>query len=176
MARRFGPREVRRRLDASERQAKAVDLFIQGWPYRRIAAELGYGGPSSVKKAIDSAINKAPSRAVAELRIEVEERDRLLLSEIIPAALNKRLALEERLKAVDRVLKLNAELRQLHGLDAPTRTEHTGKDGGPIVFDLSRLTDEQLERLLTGDTSVLGARDPASAEGAGPGGETPEGS
>lgn len=41
---------------------------------------------------------------------------------------------------------------KLLGLDAPTKNELTGRDGGPIV--LTELTDEQLKRLADGEEIV----------------------
>jgi hypothetical protein len=54
----------------------------------------------------------------------------------------------------------------------PTKTEISGKDGGPIVsYDLSKLTDAQLDRLIAGDASALGGGDAVGPEGSGEGGE-----
>jgi len=55
------------------------------------------------------------------------------------------------------------------GLEAATKVEHGGKNGGPIPiasFDLSKLTDVQLDRLLAGDLSVLSGGDAPDAPGA----------
>jgi hypothetical protein len=43
---------------------------------------------------------------------------------------------------------------KLLGLDGPTRSEITGKDGGPIEMasiDLNSLTDDQIKRLAAGE-------------------------
>ncbi len=45
---------------------------------------------------------------------------------------------------------------KLDGLDAPTRNEHTGAEGGPLVINVSSLNDEQLR---------LGADDSSDAPG-----------
>lgn len=46
---------------------------------------------------------------------------------------------------------------KLLGLDGPTRSEITGKDGGPIEIDLNTLTDDQIKRLAVGEdiTAIL---------------------
>jgi|GEM_PF-3675979 len=123
MPQKMSPKVLKKRLEASDKQAKAVDLYLQGWSYRRIAAKLGYSGPSSVKQAIDGAIAKAPSRAVGALREEVDERSRMLLEQLMPMVENPRVSMEERLQAIDRVIKVDKELRALHGLDAPKKME-----------------------------------------------------
>lgn len=74
-----------------------------------------------------------------------------------------------------------AQLRDMNGLRAARRTELTGKNGGPLQFDPSKLNDDEivhLERLLaasaTGDgaeTGEGGDRAPDVAPGAG--GEEP---
>ena len=57
---------------------------------------------------------------------------------------------------------------KISGASAATRTEHTGKDGGPIAhYDMRGITDEQLDRILAGDASPI-----AGASG---GGEEPKG-
>ena len=152
MASRLGKREVARQMKAGERQSRAVDLCMQGWSYRRIAAELGYAGPSGVKKAIEGAIAKVPSRAIDALRVEVDERSRLLLEQLMPVVMNKRTSREDRLQAIDRVIKIDKELRALHGLDAPTS----------VRFDFSKFTDDQLRAIVAGPAG--------SAEVAGGGG------
>lgn len=170
MARRLGRRELRIRLTAGERQARAVELYLQGWTMRRIAAELGYAGPSGVKKALDGAIAKVPSRAVNELRVEIDERSRMMLEQLMPIVTGaKRSSLEERLAAIDRVLKIDKELRALHGVDAParTQTEVSGPDGSPLSVGVG-IHDEllsALSKLAAGGGE--GAKDPEPDAGGG---------
>ena len=137
MGRRLGPKEAAIRLDASARQSKAIDLYLQGWTFRKIAAELGYAGPSGVKKAIDGAIAKVPSRSVEALRVEIHERSRTLLEQLMPLVMNTKAKRADRLEAIDRVIKIDKELRALHGLDAPTS----------IHFDVSGLSEDDLRTI-----------------------------
>lgn len=176
MPKKLSPKVAKEWIAAGEKQASAIRLYLQGWSMRRIAGELGYAGPSGVHKAIRSAIAKVPAPAVNELRTEIEERSRLMLEELWPIVQNARRSVDDRLAAMDRIIRIDKERRAMHGADAPTKTEHTGKDGGPIVtYDLSKLTDEQLDRLIEGDVSALGGGAPRNTEGTGEGGEgTPE--
>lgn len=156
MASRLGPREVKRRLAASDRQGRVVDLFVQGWSYRQIAAELGYAGPSSVKKAIDGAIAKVPSRAVGELRKEIDERSRALLAQLHPIAFGKRTQADVRLAAIDRIIKVDRELRAMHGVDAPSATVHLLSE--VPVKDVRQELLDRLTRLA--EASSAGEGDP----------------
>lgn len=56
----------------------------------------------------------------------------------------------------DNALQALAQLRDMHGFKAPAKTEMTGKNGAPL-FDLSKLTDEQLAALETIATAASGA-------------------
>lgn len=158
MGSKLGPNEVKRRLAASDKQARCAELSSQGWSFRRIAKELGYAGPSGVKKAIEGAIKKAPSKAVEILRAEVEERSRIMLEELMPIVQNRKVAREVRFEAMDRVIKIDKELRALHGLDAPTS----------IRFDLSKMNNDQLRQILgddAGETEGAGSSGAEEATG-----------
>lgn len=47
----------------------------------------------------------------------------------------------------DDALAALAQLRDMHGFKAPAKTELTGKNGAPLAYDLSKLTNEQLAAL-----------------------------
>lgn len=165
MGRRLGKREVARRMTASKRQALAVDYYVQGWSMRRIAAELNYAGPSGVKKAIEGAIAKAPSRAVNELRIELDERSRLLLEQLMPIVVNSRTKREDRFYAIDRVIKIDRELREMYGVDAPAASVQL--TGEISVKDVRQKLLDRLDALAeqTGARAV----DPELVSGGEPG-------
>jgi hypothetical protein len=44
-------------------------------------------------------------------------------------------------------LQAVSQLRDMHGFKAPAKTELTGKNGSPIAYDLSKLTNDQLAAL-----------------------------
>src|SRR5262245_23815956 len=55
---------------------------------------------------------------------------------------------------LDLAMSALADIRKIWGADAPKKAELTGKDGGPIQtsdvpYDLSQLTDEELDQLDT---------------------------
>jgi len=152
--------------------AQAVELAIKGWSYRRIAARVGKG-KSAVAEALHQEFERVRPRPeeVETLRNIQREQLQRQLASWVPRSLrgNKDAALVVA-RFLDRAAKLD-------GLDAPDRAEHTGKDGGPIVtanFDLSRLSDEQIDRLADGDISIVAGASGGSLgspAGAGEGGE-----
>lgn len=158
MGRRLGPKEAVRRLTASERQAKAVELYTEGWTMRVIAEELGYAGASSVKAAIDAAIAKSPSRAVHELRAKVDEELSALRKQLWPVLRRKRLSDEVRCAVTDRLIKINREERALHGLDAPAQSVQLTAE-----LPMKNVRDElldRLSRLVDAESAGKGDREP----------------
>lgn len=181
MPRKLSAKVANTLIKAGERQARAVDLYRQGWSLRKVAAELGYAGPAGAHKAIRSAIQKVPSASVNELRTELEEHARLwnerasAMHEVLEPKWKKGdLEAMAEARALDaEARKRDEHLAKLHGVYAPTKSEVTGKDGAPIIsIDLSKLSDEQLERILAGNIEDFAGIAPGgdlagSANGAG---------
>jgi len=138
----------RRRAATAEHRARALELRVQGLSLRDIAAKLGLSGPQQASNLIDGALKDIPSPHVEAYRTEIDERSRALLAVLHPVATNTRRPLDERLAAMDRIVRIDRELRQLHGLDAPTRTEISGPDGGPVKLDVDP-ADEILGKLAS---------------------------
>ena len=157
-------RTARARVVKSWR-ALALDLRVSGHTVREIAAKVGKA-PSTVHEAIEAELRAIPAAAVAELRdVEGARLDALIRGHITKARRGDA-------EAAHVVISAIRQRSKLFGLEAPVRTEHTGKNGGPIpiaAFDLSKLTDDQLDRLLAGDVSVLAGGDAPDAEGPGEG-------
>ncbi len=66
---------------------------------------------------------------------------------------------------------------KLDGLDAPTKAEHTGKDGGPIMtVDIDTLSEQQLEAFARGGYAALAGASSAGATPPQEGGDGTEGS
>jgi hypothetical protein len=162
MPRRHSPNGQQAAL-ARERERQAIELRRAGATYEQIAAKLpphtnddGSPGKPVTPQAVAKMIKRVLTRtrkltdgdAESVRQLEIERLDAMLLG-----LWSKARAGHE--GAVDRVLKIMQRRAELLGLDAPTKAEvenHiTGKDGGPVrvatVFDLTKLTREQLEAL-----------------------------
>lgn len=125
-----------RRIEAVERARKALELRIRGADFEGIAKALGYADRSGAYRAVKAALDRVPAHDAKELRrINLERLNRLRLKnspgveEADPKALGMELSIQER------------EARYL-GLDAPAKSEHTGKDGGPIDVTLRVVYDD----------------------------------
>jgi hypothetical protein len=69
-------------------------------------------------------------------------------------------------KAGELVIRTEALLANVEGTDAPKHTELTGKNGEPLIpLDMSKLTDEQIERLAAGDSEAVAVGDPEGDPG-----------
>lgn len=160
-------RHVRKRKRSNiEDRLSAWELAGRGYSLRAIARELKLSGPQQAKNLLEKGFEEFYSPVVEQRRAEVETGVR----QLAPVFFRK--ALKGDVEASREWRELMAVIRKLHGTDTPVRQEHTGAGGGPIVFDLSKLTDEQLDRIddqLAGG-NVEGDRDPAAAS-AGEGGE-----
>lgn len=91
---------------------------------------------------------------VEELRAELAKQS--LWSRMDSVATLKPIAIGAD-KDSDRIAAVKV-LNEMHGYNAPIRTEITGKDGGPIQSqgvppDLSSLTDDELARIAAGSRS-----------------------
>ena len=125
-------------IDALQRHRQALELRQAGLQYQDIADRLGYSSKSSAYKAVQSALRRTlqePADAVRQL--ELARLDRMELA-LWPRAL------KGDVQAIDRILRI-CELRaRLLGLNAPTRAQLTGADGGPL----------QVERVVTWDNVI----------------------
>lgn len=137
----------RRRAGTADKRARALELRLQGMSLRRIAPLVGVASPQSVANLIEGALKDIPSPHVDAYRKEIDERSRELLAELVPIVTSKKRKLDDRLAAVDRIVRIDRELRQLHGLDAPVQTvsvtaEVQAKDVHQQLLDrLSRLAE-----------------------------------
>jgi hypothetical protein len=142
-------------LDTAERREYVLKMRRAGATYRDIAAAAvrefgidnlpgGWGeryAHKDVKRELEKLRDQIADDAGAVRTLELERIDRMLLGIWTRAA-------QGDYSAIDRVLKLMKRRADLMGLDAPTRTELTGKDGGPIESVHAGLTDtERAEKL-----------------------------
>lgn len=172
------PRETRRgrkrRKSNVEQRLSAWELAGRGYSLRAIAKELGLSGPQQAKNLVDKGFGEFFSPKVDELRASITEG----FDQLRPVFFKR--ALKGDVEAAREWREQTAALRKLYGVDAPVRTEHTGKDGGPIVIDMSKLSDEQfadldrqLDALVGGSDGDVEGRADSPPSGSGEGGETP---
>jgi len=116
-------------VNAHERQLEALELRKAGAAYAVIAERLGYRSASGAHAAVSAALKRTQQEPADEVRtLEIERLDRMLLA-IWPQVVNGNQG------AIDRALRIMERRAKLQGLDAPAKTEHTGKDGAPL-FDM----------------------------------------
>jgi hypothetical protein len=130
-----------------QRQLQALELRKAGYSYRAIGERLGI---SHVQAYTD--VNAELAR-LTELRKDSTEELRELELERLDVLLKglEPMARVGNPGAVNSYLRVMERRAKLLGLDAPTKQEVTGADGGAIeqhtTLDLSKLTDEQLRAL-----------------------------
>lgn len=108
-----------RRIEATEKQAKALELRKAGWTYEAIASAVGYSGNTGARKAVESALKKTIQEPADEVRrLEIERLDTLLRG-LWDAAIDGKLF------AVDRALRIMERRAALLGLDAPAKQDVT---------------------------------------------------
>lgn len=104
------------RVNALDRQLKALELRKAGASYRAIAAQLGYS-LTGAYKAVDKALTATLSEAAEPLRtLELERLDAMQVA-LWPQARQGNQG------AVDRILRIMERRAKLLGLDAPTQVD-----------------------------------------------------
>lgn len=133
-----------------EKRWQYLDLRKQGLSYYQIAQRFGVSETAvshTVKGALAELIEISKEDAEEVRQLELERLD-----EMLQGIWNR--ATTGDVAAVDRVVKLMERRAKYSGLDAPTRGEITGKDGGPI-----EITDPR--ELLIGKLAELASKQPA---------------
>lgn len=152
-----------RRIAATERQADALKLRIQGVDFRTIADKLGYRGPSGAYGAVDAALKKTLSEPAAELRqLELLRLDMLLMA-VWPQAVTGQMG------AVDRVLRIMQRRAALLGLDEPSKftiDDIQGIASHVVEVIHAEVEDEAVQqRIFTALGFLDAARNPSSGVG-----------
>lgn len=115
-----------RAIDVKERTRKALELRKAGASYDQIAEKLGYADGSNVRRAVMGAIEEITEEPAKEvLKLELSRLDAMLLG-LYQKAKSGDAA------AVDRVIRIMDRRAKYLGLDAPEKSELTGKDGAPL--------------------------------------------
>jgi DNA-binding transcriptional MerR regulator len=130
------------------RAAEAVRLRAAGFTLQQIAQKIGHADKSSVSRLIKRELAATPVEDIDTLRtLEHEKLARLerKLNQILESADSET---REKLDAIGKAIALSGARRKLFGLDAPLRTEVTGKNGGPIELDELAAAEDRVERRL----------------------------
>lgn len=120
--------QVDRRLTATARQARCLELRRRGLSYREIARRCEYRGPSGAHKAVTSALSKTLRECSEDVRqLELERLDAML------AGLWDK-ATRGDVRSVSAVLRVMDRRAKLLGLDQPTRLAVTEAEDQTIVL------------------------------------------
>ena len=124
-------------VKAYERQKEALSLRLVGLSYDAIAERLEFANRSGAFRAVQAALKKTLQDPADELRtLELERLDSMLLPMMAQAKKGNQ-------GAVDRVLRIMERRAKLLGLDAPTKQEITGSDGGPVVIAIGGIDPDE---------------------------------
>ena len=115
-----------RRIEAVQRQQRALELRMAGRTWQEIADNLGYTNHTGAIAAVKTALAKTLEEPAAHYRALTLER----LSKIIQV--HWPLMLQADPTSTRLCLQAIKDTRELLGLDSPTKYEHSGPDGGPI--------------------------------------------
>lgn len=118
-----------RRLAAAEKRRKAVELRLQGLSYQKIADELGFKGEGPARKTVEVALAETRS-LTGEAAEEIVAMELQRLDIMFKGLWLAMQAGDPR--SIEAGIKVQGRRAKLLGLDAPSKHELTGKNGGPI--------------------------------------------
>lgn len=112
---------------ASGRRIDAVSLRLAGMTYAQIAEHAGYSHASAARQSVLRALEKVEAEQVADLRMLENARLDRMLAAVWPTVVARaeEVLLEDRLRAVDRALRISERRARLNGLDAPVQVALT---------------------------------------------------
>lgn len=132
--------------EIAERRARAFELRKDGWPYRRIATELGVGVATAhddVRAAMEDLL---PIEVIEQVReMEADRLDHLMVLAMNVVA-DDAADYDTRLKAIDKVLAVQQRRAKLLGLDAPERLEVGATVTITAPSQIADLRDDLAER------------------------------
>jgi AcrR family transcriptional regulator len=151
----FGPNAPHAAARAA-RCAAALELRRKRWSFDQIGAELGVTAGAAFRYFREEMARLASvtHETATELRqletATLDEAEKALLERIRNPAVDRFGEVEPVSGHVAALVRVQERRAKLLGLDAPTKLEHSGPDGGPIqvaAVDLSRLSDGELQAL-----------------------------
>ncbi|MGA7121197.1 MAG: hypothetical protein WBY94_13920 [Polyangiaceae bacterium] len=147
-----------------EQRRSALELRKRGLTYPQNAKAMGLA-LSNAPKAVQQAIADIPKELAEDVRLlELERLDRMLAGMWPKAVAGDPKAVAAAVKIMDRRAKYL-------GIDAPVRTELTGKDGGPI--ETKSGYDDLLTKLARIASDAAKVPEPADGAETGPTDGTP---
>lgn len=111
-----------RRINAVEKQRRALELRMAGRTWQEIADTVGYANHSGAIHAVSTALSKTLEAPASRYRALTLERLTKVLQVHWPTMLQGDMA------AGRMVLQTIGDIRKLLGLDAPVQVEHAGGD------------------------------------------------
>lgn len=127
-----------------EKQLSALEYRKIGYTFAQIADALGYATAQGAYLAVHSALARVVREPAEEiLKLELERLDALF-------AKPYQNALAGDLMALNGCLNVMARKAKLLGLDAPTKSEHSGPNGAPMATVVHHMTE--------GDMAAAAAR------------------
>jgi len=165
------------RVRTREYANMVMDLRRAGASYVEISASLKTRNPPvvlspqrchAIVKAVLAEMSERLADQADDLRaIEFQRLDAILLA-LWESRSDPRTA--------DTILRIVERRAKMAGIDAPIRTETSGPGGGPVAYDLSAMTTEEVRQLIalyekmipaTPEVGALEAGDEEDAEGGG---------
>lgn len=146
---------VAAQIERAERRKQAVKLAVDGVPYEEIAERLGYGSRQAAHKDVKAALAPAVKElteagkeliAVQAARLEQMHRAALSIYEEFKADDEYSDKADQRLAAIDRMVKVGESLRKLVGADAPAKTENKTTLDGTVGYHVA-VSPEELDQL-----------------------------
>lgn len=119
-----------RRIAAAQKQRQAIELRMAGRTWEEIAGTLGYANHSGAIAAVRTALAKSLEEPSAEFRALTLERLTKVLQTYWPDMIRGEIP------AATICLKTLKDMRDLMGVDMPSRIEHTGAGGAPIQHEV----------------------------------------
>ena len=122
-----------RRIDAQQKQQQAMELRMAGRTWQEIADHLGYASHTGAYEAVKVALSRSNHEAAEDYRSLTIGRLTKILQVHWP------LMLQADNNSTRLCLQTIKDMREVLGLDSPSKYEHTGADGAPIRHEVITL-------------------------------------
>ena len=127
------PKYSVRRLEAREKQQRALELRMAGRTWNEVAETLGYASHAGAINAVKAILARSDSDYGSRFRTLTLERLTKVLQTYWPTMLRGDVP------AANVCLKTIKDMREVTGIDMPERVEHSGPEGNPIQHEVVTL-------------------------------------